>query len=71
VDALDTGTRDAPSLRVGIAHADAPERMAELEKMIRDRRPHAQIEAEAALGAVVGAHGGPGTVGLFWFDDDG
>ena len=71
VDALDTGTRDAPSLRVGIAHADAPERMAELEKMIRDRRPQAQIEAEAALGAVVGAHGGPGTVGLFWFDDDG
>jgi len=44
--------------------------MAELEKMIRDRRPHAQIDAEAALGAVVGAHGGPGTVGLFWFDDD-
>jgi DegV family protein with EDD domain len=71
VDALDSGTRDAPSLRVGIAHADAPERMAELEKMIRDRRPQAQIEAEAALGAVVGAHGGPGTVGLFWFDDDG
>jgi len=70
VDALDSRTRDAPSLRVGIAHADAPERMAELEKMIRDRRPHAQIDAEAALGAVVGAHGGPGTVGLFWFDDD-
>ena len=71
VDALDSGTRDSPSLRVGIAHADAPERMAELGKMIRDRRPHAQIEAEAALGAVIGAHGGPGTVGLFWFEDDG
>ena len=71
VDALESGTRDASSLRVGIAHANAPERMAELEKMIRDRRPHAQIDAEAELGAVVGAHGGPGTVGLFWFDDDG
>ncbi|HTO24908.1 MAG TPA: DegV family protein, partial [Gaiellaceae bacterium] len=35
VDALESGTRDAPSLRIGIAHADAPERMAELEKMIR------------------------------------
>ena len=69
VDALESGTHDAASLRVGIAHADAPERMVELEKMIRDRRPHAQIEAEAELGAVVGAHGGPGTVGLFWFDD--
>ena len=71
VDALDSRTQDVSSLRVGIAHADAPERMAELGKMVRDRRPHAQIEAEAALGAVIGAHGGPGTVGLFWFDDDG
>jgi DegV family protein with EDD domain len=70
VDALDLQTHDGPSLRIGIAHADAPERMVELEKMIRDRRPHAQIDAEAVLGAVVGAHGGPGTVGLFWFDDD-
>ena len=71
VDALDSRTQDVSSLRVGIAHADAPERMAELGRMVRDRRPHAQIEAEAALGAVIGAHGGPGTVGLFWFDDDG
>ena len=70
VDALDSQTHDGSTLRIGIAHADAPERMVELEKMIRDRRPHAQIEAEAVLGAVVGAHGGPGTVGLFWFDDD-
>ncbi len=70
VDALDSQTHDGASLRIGIAHADAPERMVELEKMIRDRRPHAQIEAEAVLGAVVGAHGGPGTVGLFWFDDE-
>ena len=70
VDALDTQTRDEPSLRVGIAHADAPERMIQLEKMVRDRRPHAQIEMETVLGAVIGAHAGPGTVGFFWFTDD-
>jgi DegV family protein with EDD domain len=70
VDALDTQTRDEPSLRVGIAHADAPERMIELEKMVRDRRPHAQIEMETMLGAVIGAHAGPGTVGFFWFADE-
>jgi DegV family protein with EDD domain len=70
VDALDTQTRDEPSLRVGIAHADAPERMIELEKMVRDRRPHAQIEMETVLGAVIGAHAGPGTVGFFWFTDE-
>jgi DegV family protein with EDD domain len=69
VDALNTKTRDEPSLRVGIAHADAPERMIELEKMVRDRRPQAQIEMETMLGAVIGAHAGPGTVGFFWFSD--
>jgi len=69
VDALDTRTRDVPSLRIGIAHADAPERMAELVKMVRDRRPRAQIEIETSLGAVVGTHSGPGCVGFFWFDD--
>jgi DegV family protein with EDD domain len=69
VDALDTHTRDEPSLRVGIAHADSPERMVELEKMVRDRRPQARIEMETMLGAVIGAHAGPGTVGFFWFMD--
>jgi len=70
VDALDTRTTESPSLRIGIAHADAPDRLAELEKMVRDRRPQAAIEMETNLGAVLGAHAGPGTVGLFWFADD-
>jgi fatty acid kinase fatty acid binding subunit len=70
VDALDSHTRNEPGLRIGIAHADAPERMAELERMVRDRRPQATIEMEASLGAVIGAHAGPGTVGFFWFTDD-
>jgi len=69
VDALDSRTRDEPGLRIGIAHADAPERVVELEKMVRDRRPSAEIEMKSALGAVLGAHAGPGTVGLFWFSD--
>ena len=70
VNALDKETRNEPGLRVGIAHADAPERMIELEKMVRDRRPQATIEMETVLGAVIGAHAGPGTVGCFWFTDD-
>jgi DegV family protein with EDD domain len=69
VDALESQTVDGPDLRIGIAHADAPERMAELEKMTRDLRPHATIEIETSLGAVIGTHAGPGTVGFFWFDD--
>ena len=70
VDALESQTRDEPGLRVGIAHADAPERMRELEKMVRHIRPQARIEFETSLGAVIGAHTGPGTVGFFWFTDD-
>jgi DegV family protein with EDD domain len=69
VDALGSQTRDEPGLRVGIAHADAPDRMRELEKMVRDLRPQAEIEHETSLGAVIGAHAGPGTVGFFWFTD--
>lgn len=69
VDALETQTTDGPALRVGIAHADAPERMVQLEKMVRDIRPQARIEMETSLGAVIGAHAGPGTVGFFWFAD--
>ena len=71
VDAVQTGTADVPELRFGIAHADAPERAAELAKMARDLRPKATIEVETSLGAVIGAHAGPGTVGLFWFVDRG
>ena len=44
--------------------------MVELAKMVRDRRPQAKIEIETMLGAVIGTHAGPGTVGFFWFADD-
>ena len=64
------GSTDEPGVRVGIAHADAPERAEALVKMVRDVRPHAEIETVTTLGAVVGTHAGPGTVGFFWFTDD-
>jgi fatty acid-binding protein DegV len=69
VDAFTSATHDAPTLRVGIAHADAPERATQLQEMVRYERPQAQIEVVTTLGAVVGTHAGPGTVGFFWFDD--
>src|SRR5204862_965145 len=62
-------TVDNPGLRIGIAHADAPERAEALRKMVRAERPHAEIEIVTTLGAVVGTHAGPGTVGFFWFFD--
>jgi DegV family protein with EDD domain len=69
VSAFTSTTTDAPSVKVGIAHADAPERAEQLRKMVRAERPQAETELITTLGAVVGTHAGPGTVGFFWFDD--
>ncbi|HET7555043.1 MAG TPA: DegV family protein [Gaiellaceae bacterium] len=69
--AFEAATVDRPSLRVGIAHAEAPEKAEALRKMVRATRPAADVELVTALGPVVGAHAGPGTVGFFWFDDRG
>jgi DegV family protein with EDD domain len=66
---FESTSTDSPSLKVGIAHAAAPERMQALWKMVRSLRPRAEIEIQTTLGAVVGTHAGPGTVGFFWFDD--
>jgi len=69
VSAFTSSTEDTPTLKVGIAHADAPERAEQLKKMVHAERPSAEVEIVTTLGAVVGTHAGPGTVGFFWFDD--
>jgi DegV family protein with EDD domain len=63
-------TTDSPNLKVGIAHAAAPERLQALRELVEHERPHAQIEIATTLGAVVGTHAGPGTVGFFWYQDE-
>lgn len=63
-------TADRPGLRVGIAHAEAEATVDELRELIATLRPQAEIEIVTTLGAVVGTHAGPGTVGFFWFTDD-
>ena len=32
-------------------------------------RPQADVKLVTSLGAVVGTHAGPGTVGFFWFQE--
>jgi DegV family protein with EDD domain len=63
-------TTDTPRLKIGIAHAAAPERMHALEELVAHVRPRAEIEIATTLGAVVGTHAGPGTIGFFWYEDD-
>lgn len=69
VEDFTRATIDADGLRVGIAHADAPERAEQLVTMVKNERPRAEIELVTTLGAVVGTHAGPGTIGFFWFFD--
>jgi DegV family protein with EDD domain len=69
VAAFTSATTDRPGLRVGIAHADAPERADALSTMVARERPSAEIELVTMLGPVVGTHAGPGTIGFFWFQD--
>jgi DegV family protein with EDD domain len=67
--ALDAETEDRPAYRLGVAHAAAAERAAELEALVREQRPQAELEVVVTLGAVIGTHAGPGTLALFWFRD--
>jgi DegV family protein with EDD domain len=69
VEEFRAASGDSPELRVGIAHADAPERAEALTTMVRRERPNAQLELVTMLGPVVGTHAGPGTVGFFWYED--
>ena len=59
----------SPRTALAVAHADAPERAAELEELVRERRPEAELELVATLGAVIGTHAGPGTVGALLVPD--
>jgi fatty acid kinase fatty acid binding subunit len=66
---FEEGSTDEPGLRVGIAHADAPDWVDDISALVREVRPSATIELVRLLGAVVGTHTGRGAVGFFWFSD--
>jgi DegV family protein with EDD domain len=66
---FEEATTDGPGLSVGIAHAEADEAVRQLQEIVRAARPGAEVKLVTSLGAVVGTHAGPGTVGFFWFQD--
>ena len=51
-------------VHVAVVHAAAPEAAEELVGMVRRVAPRAVIDHVGQLGAVVGTHGGPGTLGM-------
>jgi DegV family protein with EDD domain len=64
------GTDDSPDLHVGVGHAAAPADADALVARLRAARPQASLDLLVTLGPVIGTHGGPGTLGLFWFQDE-
>ena len=64
---FEDATTDGPGLSVGIAHAEAEDAVEQLRGIVLASRPHADVKLVTTLGAVVGTHAGPGTVGFFWF----
>jgi DegV family protein with EDD domain len=62
-------TTDGPGIRVAIAHADAEHWVGTISELVWRIRPNAEVEFTSTLGAVVGTHAGPGTVGFIWFQD--
>jgi DegV family protein with EDD domain len=63
------GTDDSPTLHVGVGHAEAQADAEELARRLQAARPQSSMDIVTTLGPVIGTHGGPGTLGLFWFDD--
>jgi DegV family protein with EDD domain len=61
---------DGPGLHVGVGHAEAPEDADDLVQRVRAARPQSSLDLLVTLGPVIGTHGGPGTLGLFWFQDE-
>jgi DegV family protein with EDD domain len=64
---FEDATSDGPGLAVGIAHAEAEDAVEQLRTLVLAARPQADIRMVTSLGAVVGTHAGPGTVGFFWY----
>jgi DegV family protein with EDD domain len=64
---FEDATTDGPGLSIGIAHAEAEDAVSQLQEIVLAARPQAEVKLVTSLGAVVGTHAGPGTVGFFWF----
>ena len=63
------GTDDDAEVHVGIVHADARADAEELARWVAEVRPATAVDYIAEFGAALGAHVGPGVVGIYWFED--
>jgi DegV family protein with EDD domain len=68
---FEAATTDGPGLGIAIAHAEAADAAEDLRSLVLEARPNAEVRLVTTLGAVVGTHAGPGTIGFFWFQNEG
>jgi DegV family protein with EDD domain len=61
---LEAAVPDGRPARVGLAHADDAAGLERLREIVQRSRPDASIDRVCEIGAVVGTHGGPGTLGM-------
>jgi DegV family protein with EDD domain len=66
---FEAGSVNRPGLHVGAGHAESPDDADDLARRVQAARPEASLDLLITLGPVIGTHGGPGTLGLFWFQD--
>ena len=70
VDKMDElGTRPLPDQTVFICHADAPDSVAFVKDLLRERFGVTDVRADY-IGPVIGSHTGAGTLGLFFFGSE-
>jgi len=55
---------DGSPASIGLAHADDATGLERLREIVQRSRPQASIDRVCEIGAVVGTHGGPGTLGM-------
>jgi DegV family protein with EDD domain len=64
-----TAVGQQPGLHVAVAHANAPLEAEALAGAVRRAHPNASLDHVGLFGPAIGAHSGPGAVGLAWLPE--
>ncbi|PBB06106.1 DegV family protein [Salimicrobium humidisoli] len=69
IELMEERGKDLKRQRIAISHGDSEERAKQLASMIEERFSPADIHIDM-VGAAIGAHAGPGTIALFFINEE-
>src|SRR5699024_186709 len=69
LDIMEERGTDFKNQTIGISHGDDPETAQKLAEMIKEKFDVQKVLIEM-VGAVIGAHSGPGTLAVFFLNDE-